>query len=175
MMLVLRPLLFRRFCLVFFCLGLSVFSTIEGHEYEKEAEYALFNLEIIIVIWFGIEFIIRYVQSVVMSVVNLCLSRGRLYHKFFLLQIVVVGMSVSLPRLSGKAEVHAQPFLHHRRDNDGCINHRAQRSRRANRSGLGPARSQILPDFAHGPHGSAWWHLEAFRLCSLCSPSSKSL
>lgn len=65
MMLVLRPLLFRRFCLVFFCLGLSVFSTIEGHEYEKEAEYALFNLEIIIVIWFGIEFIIRYVQSVV--------------------------------------------------------------------------------------------------------------
>ncbi len=45
--------------MVFLCLGLSVFSTIEDHEYEEQAETALFNLEIIIVIWFGIEFIIR--------------------------------------------------------------------------------------------------------------------
>ena len=48
-----------RFCVVILCLGLSVFSTIEGHEYEKEAEFALFNLEIFIVIWFGVEFVIR--------------------------------------------------------------------------------------------------------------------
>ena len=48
-----------RFCVVILCLGLSVFSTIEGHEYEKEAEFALFNLEIFIVIWFGFEFVIR--------------------------------------------------------------------------------------------------------------------
>ncbi len=45
--------------MVFICLGLSVFSTIKDHEYEEEAEVALFNLEIIIVIWFGFEFIIR--------------------------------------------------------------------------------------------------------------------
>ena len=51
-----------RFCVVFLGLGLSVFSTIEGHEYEKEAETVLFNVEIIIVVWFAIEFLIRYVK-----------------------------------------------------------------------------------------------------------------
>ena len=45
--------------MVFLCLGLSVFSTIEDHEYEIEAEEALFNLEIVIVIWFGLEFVVR--------------------------------------------------------------------------------------------------------------------
>lgn len=48
--------------MVFLGLGLSVFSTIEGHEYEKEAETVLFNVEIIIVVWFAIEFLIRYVN-----------------------------------------------------------------------------------------------------------------
>lgn len=45
--------------MVFLCLGLSVFSTIEEHDYEEEAETLLFNLEIVIVIWFGIEFFVR--------------------------------------------------------------------------------------------------------------------
>lgn len=48
-----------RFVMVFLCLGLSVFSTIENHEYEVEAEAILFNLEIVIVIWFGCEFVVR--------------------------------------------------------------------------------------------------------------------
>ena len=66
-----------RFCLVFFCLGLSVFSTIEGHEYEKEAEKALFNLEIVIVVWFGFEFIARLWSSGCRSRYQGCLGRLR--------------------------------------------------------------------------------------------------
>ena len=45
--------------MVFLCLGLSVFSTIPDNEYEDGIESALYNLEIVIVIWFGLEFIIR--------------------------------------------------------------------------------------------------------------------
>ena len=44
---------------VFVCLGLSVVSTIEDHEYEQQIESALYNLEVVIVIWFGLEFFIR--------------------------------------------------------------------------------------------------------------------
>ena len=45
------------FCFVFMCLALSVFATIEEHE--EEAGLMLYYLEIVIVIWFGIEFFIR--------------------------------------------------------------------------------------------------------------------
>jgi hypothetical protein len=45
------------FCLVFLCLALSVFSTIEGHE--EEAGLLLFYLEILTVTWFGVEFALR--------------------------------------------------------------------------------------------------------------------
>ena len=52
-----------RFFMVFLCLGLSVFSTIEDHEYEDVAEAALFHLEVLVVIWFGLEFIVRLWSS----------------------------------------------------------------------------------------------------------------
>ena len=39
------------------CLALSVFATIEEHE--EEAGEMLYYLEIVIVVWFGIEFFIR--------------------------------------------------------------------------------------------------------------------
>ena len=45
------------FCLVFLCLGLSVFSTIPAHE--EEAADLLFTLEIFIVVWFGVELVVR--------------------------------------------------------------------------------------------------------------------
>jgi len=45
------------FCLVFICIALSVFSTIQEHE--KAAGEILYNLEIIIIVWFGIEFFVR--------------------------------------------------------------------------------------------------------------------
>ena len=49
-----------RFLMVFLCLGLSVFSTIPDNEFGTEIDSALYHLEIVIVIWFGMEFIIRY-------------------------------------------------------------------------------------------------------------------
>lgn len=42
------------FLMVFTCLALSVFSTIK--EYEEDAVYILFRMEIIVVIWFTMEF-----------------------------------------------------------------------------------------------------------------------
>ena len=45
------------FCFVFMCLALSVFATIEEHE--DEAGEMLYYLEIVIVVWFGVEFFIR--------------------------------------------------------------------------------------------------------------------
>jgi hypothetical protein len=49
--------LYSRFCMVFTCLALSVFSTIE--EYEDQAIEILFHMEIVVVIWFSIEFALR--------------------------------------------------------------------------------------------------------------------
>jgi len=45
------------FCIVFVCIALSVFSTIDAHE--KEAGEVLYHLEIFIVVWFTIEFAVR--------------------------------------------------------------------------------------------------------------------
>ena len=53
------PLCPHSFVIVFLCLGLSVFATIEDHDFEEEVENALFYLEIVVVIWFSIEFIFR--------------------------------------------------------------------------------------------------------------------
>lgn len=43
--------------MVFTCLALSVFSTIK--EYEEDALYILFRMEILVVIWFTMEFFLR--------------------------------------------------------------------------------------------------------------------
>lgn len=48
-----------RFFVVFSCLALSVFATIK--EYQAEAEVWLFYMEIVVVIWFSIEFFLRSV------------------------------------------------------------------------------------------------------------------
>lgn len=48
------PFACDRFLMVFTCLALSVFSTIK--EYEEDAVYILFRMEIIVVIWFTMEF-----------------------------------------------------------------------------------------------------------------------
>lgn len=51
------------FVIVFLCLGLSVVSTVDENEFRQEAESALFYLEIIVVVWFGLEFLVRYVHT----------------------------------------------------------------------------------------------------------------
>ncbi|XP_046994725.1 potassium voltage-gated channel subfamily KQT member 4 [Schistocerca americana] len=49
------------FCMVFTCLALSVFSTIQ--EYEEDARAILFYMEFVVVIWFSIEFCLRLWSS----------------------------------------------------------------------------------------------------------------
>ncbi|KAJ2947837.1 hypothetical protein O0L34_g9626 [Tuta absoluta] len=49
------------FLMVFMCLSLSVFSTIE--EYEAKAGIVLFYMETVVVIWFAIEFVLRLWSS----------------------------------------------------------------------------------------------------------------
>nr|XP_037866834.1 potassium voltage-gated channel subfamily KQT member 1 isoform X2 [Bombyx mori] len=49
------------FLMVFMCLSLSVFSTIE--EYEEKAGIVLFYMETVVVVWFAIEFILRLWSS----------------------------------------------------------------------------------------------------------------
>jgi hypothetical protein len=49
--------LFDRFVMVFACLALSVFSTIE--EFQESADVALLYMEGLVVFWFTVEFIFR--------------------------------------------------------------------------------------------------------------------
>jgi hypothetical protein len=90
------------FCFVFMCLALSVFATIEEHE--EEAGVMLYYLEIVIVIWFGLEFMIRLWSAG-------CRSRfqgwmGRLYFMkspFCLIDVITICASlVVLTGLGGR-------------------------------------------------------------------------
>ena len=90
------------FCFVFMCLALSVFATIEEHE--EEAGVMLYYLEIVIVIWFGLEFIVRLWSAG-------CRSRfqgwiGRLNFMkspFCLIDVITIGASlVVLTGLGGR-------------------------------------------------------------------------
>lgn len=52
--------------MVFTCLALSVFSTID--EYEHQAIDILLRMEILVVIWFTVEFALRYVYYIIVIV-----------------------------------------------------------------------------------------------------------
>ena len=89
------------FCLVFLCLGLSVFSTIK--EYEEEAGEILFKLEIIIVVWFSLELIIRCWGAGCRSRYQGWMGRLRfLKSPFCLIDVVTIGASVIV--LSGHGD-----------------------------------------------------------------------
>lgn len=49
--------MFGRFVMVFACLALSVFSTIE--EFQESADVALLYMEGLVVFWFTVEFVFR--------------------------------------------------------------------------------------------------------------------
>ncbi len=87
------------FCLVFLCLALSVFSTIEGHE--EEAGHLLFYLEILTVTWFGVEFGLRLWSAGCRSRFQGCLGRLRfLKSPFCFIDIITICASVVV--LSGE-------------------------------------------------------------------------
>ncbi|EDW71961.2 uncharacterized protein Dwil_GK10691, isoform C [Drosophila willistoni] len=89
------------FLMVFTCLALSVFSTIR--EYEEDAVYILFRMEILVVIWFTLEFGARLWSSGCRSRYQGCLGRLKFVKRPFciidivtiLASIVVLGMGTS--------------------------------------------------------------------------------
>ncbi|XP_030561726.1 potassium voltage-gated channel subfamily KQT member 1 isoform X8 [Drosophila novamexicana] len=89
------------FLMVFTCLALSVFSTIK--EYEEDAVYILFRMEIIVVIWFTMEFGARLWSSGCRSRYQGTLGRLKFIKQPFciidiitiLASIVVLGMGTS--------------------------------------------------------------------------------
>ncbi|XP_017147340.1 potassium voltage-gated channel subfamily KQT member 1 isoform X9 [Drosophila miranda] len=89
------------FLMVFTCLALSVFSTIK--EYEDDAVYILFRMEILVVIWFTMEFGARLWSSGCRSRYQGCLGRLKFIKRPFciidivtiLASIVVLGMGTS--------------------------------------------------------------------------------
>ncbi|XP_034120496.1 potassium voltage-gated channel subfamily KQT member 1 isoform X9 [Drosophila guanche] len=89
------------FLMVFTCLALSVFSTIK--EYEEDAVYILFRMEILVVIWFTMEFGARLWSSGCRSRYQGCLGRLKFVKRPFciidivtiLASIVVLGMGTS--------------------------------------------------------------------------------
>ncbi|XP_030383763.1 potassium voltage-gated channel subfamily KQT member 1 isoform X3 [Scaptodrosophila lebanonensis] len=89
------------FLMVFTCLALSVFSTIK--EYEEDAVYILFRMEILVVIWFTLEFAARLWSSGCRSRYQGCLGRMKFVKRPFciidivtiLASIVVLGMGTS--------------------------------------------------------------------------------
>lgn len=97
--------------MVFTCLVLSVFSTID--EYEKEAGVLLFYMEMVVVVWFTGEFFFRYVNF--MRHCNLAFLRcNEFFNFFFLPQVMVVRMSFKVSNSLRSAEVPSEALLHYR-------------------------------------------------------------
>lgn len=90
------------FCFVFMCLALSVFATIEEHE--EEAGVMLYYLEIVIVVWFGLEFVIRLWSAGCRSRFQGWLGRlNFMKSPFCLIDVITIGASlVVLSGLGGR-------------------------------------------------------------------------
>ena len=89
------------FCLVFLCLSLSIFSTIP--EYEDGAGEVLYQLEIVIVIWFGLELIVRCWSAGCRSRYQGTIGRMKfLKSPFCIIDIVTIAASVIV--LSGNGD-----------------------------------------------------------------------
>ena len=153
--------------MVFLCLGLSVFSTIEDHEYEDVAEAALFHLEVLVVIWFGVEFLVRLWSSG-------CRSRyqgwiGRL--RFMKSPFCIIGTYVHIfPAV--RSLLIFELWMIFRCDNCDCFNYRTY-VRWPNGGSLGLQRSTILPNITYGSNGPTRWDMETVGICGVCSSTSK--
>ena len=90
------------FCFVFMCLALSVFATIEEHE--EEAGMMLYYLEIVIVIWFGLEFVIRLWSAGCRSRFQGWIGRLNFMRSpFCLIDVITIGASlIVLTGLGGR-------------------------------------------------------------------------
>lgn len=98
------------FLMVFTCLALSVFSTIK--EYETEAIELLFVMEIIVVIWFSIEFALRLWSSGCRSRYQGGIGRLKfLKRPFCIIDIVTIAASLIVIGMGTSGQVFATSAL----------------------------------------------------------------
>ncbi|KAL9913114.1 KCNQ potassium channel isoform 15-T15 [Glossina fuscipes fuscipes] len=98
------------FLMVFTCLALSVFSTIE--EYEKEALYILFRMELLVVVWFTMEFFLRLWSSGCRSRYQGCIGRLKfLKRPFCIIDIITIVASVVVLGMGTSGQVFATSAL----------------------------------------------------------------
>ncbi|XP_051165807.1 potassium voltage-gated channel subfamily KQT member 1-like isoform X8 [Leptopilina boulardi] len=81
------------FCMVFTCLVLSVFSTID--EYQDEAGVLLFYMEMVVVVWFAVEFIFRLWSSGCRSRYQTAIGRLKFLRRpFCIIDVITILASV---------------------------------------------------------------------------------
>uniref|UniRef100_A0A1L8DDI5 Putative potassium voltage-gated channel subfamily protein kqt member 4 isoform x2 n=2 Tax=Nyssomyia neivai TaxID=330878 RepID=A0A1L8DDI5_9DIPT len=98
------------FLMVFTCLALSVFSTIQ--EYEDQAIDLLFRMEIIVVIWFTIEFFLRLWSSGCRSRYQGAIGRLRfLKRPFCIIDIITICASLVVLGMGTSGQVFATSAL----------------------------------------------------------------
>ncbi|XP_050097057.1 potassium voltage-gated channel subfamily KQT member 2 isoform X6 [Anopheles aquasalis] len=98
------------FLMVFTCLALSVFSTIQ--EYEDQAIAILFVMEIIVVIWFSIEFFLRLWSSGCRSRYQGAVGRLKfLKRPFCIIDIVTIAASIVVLVMGTSGQVFATSAL----------------------------------------------------------------
>ncbi|XP_050323648.1 potassium voltage-gated channel subfamily KQT member 1 isoform X7 [Bactrocera neohumeralis] len=98
------------FFMVFTCLALSVFSTIE--EYEKDAIYILFRMEILVVIWFSMEFCFRLWSSGCRSRYQGCVGRLKFVKRpFCIIDIITIAASSVVLGMGTSGQVFATSAL----------------------------------------------------------------
>ncbi|XP_052566626.1 potassium voltage-gated channel subfamily KQT member 1 isoform X16 [Culex pipiens pallens] len=98
------------FFMVFTCLALSVFSTIQ--EYEEQAIAILFVMEIIVVIWFSIEFFLRLWSSGCRSRYQGAMGRLKfLKRPFCIIDIVTIIASIVVLVMGTSGQVFATSAL----------------------------------------------------------------
>ncbi|XP_065370457.1 potassium voltage-gated channel subfamily KQT member 1 isoform X2 [Calliphora vicina] len=98
------------FLMVFTCLVLSVFSTIDT--YEKDALYILFRMEILVVIWFTMEFFMRLWSSGCRSRYQGCVGRFKFIKRpFCIIDIITIVASVVVLGMGTSGQVFATSAL----------------------------------------------------------------
>ncbi|XP_070501769.1 potassium voltage-gated channel subfamily KQT member 1 isoform X5 [Chironomus tepperi] len=98
------------FLMVFTCLALSVFSTID--DYEKDAADLLFKLEIIVVIWFTIEFSSRIWASGCRSRYQGGIGRLKfLKRPFCIIDIITIAASIVVIGMGASGQMFATSAL----------------------------------------------------------------
>ncbi|PSN52336.1 Potassium voltage-gated channel subfamily KQT member 5 [Blattella germanica] len=96
--------------MVFTCLALSVFSTIEM--YEKQASLVLFYMEIIVVVWFTIEFFLRLWSSGCRSRYQGLIGRLKFLRRpFCIIDVSTISASIVVMSMRSSGQVFAASAL----------------------------------------------------------------